>query len=411
MAPQYFSSVRTALLAVCVFSVACARESGQAPPGTLERLPSPAGVLSGEPNVAVDDKRRVHLTWIEKSGDSTNALRYAVLDGDSWSAPRTIAERRNFFVNWADFPSVLATSSGRVIVHWLQRSGPGRYSYDIYVAQSGDDGQTWSAPARLHRDSTATEHGFLSFASVGDSIHAVWLDGRKKSDSTTPREMQLAATRIASDGGRGAEEIVDTRICDCCQTSSARTSSGVVVVYRDRSPEEVRDIYVARHTGGGWSTPAPVHRDNWQIAACPVNGPSVSARGDTVAVAWFTAAGDTARVLAAFSTDGGATFADPIRIDDGQPLGRVDIELADGGSAFVSWLERRGAEGADVRLRRITREGTRAGAISVAASGAARSSGFPRFVMRGDEIVVAWTQPGDSARVQVGVLRPAEGKP
>ena len=352
------------------------------------------------------------MTWIENLGDSTSSLRYAVLDGRSWSAPRTIAQRRDFFINWADFPSVFVTPSGRIIVHWLQRSGPGRYSYDVYVAQSVDDGQTWSTPMRLHRDSSATEHGFLSFAAAaGDSVHAVWLDGRKNAGANGHHEMQLAATRLAPDGGRGAEEIVDTRICDCCQTASARTSSGVAVVYRDRSPEEVRDIYVVRHVDGRWSVPAPVHRDNWQIAACPVNGPSISARGDTVAVAWFTAAGDSARVLASFSTDGGKTFAQPLRIDDGQPLGRVDIELAGGNAAYVSWLERRGADDADVRLRRITRNGERAGAISVAASGAARSSGFPRFVMRGDDIVVAWTQPGDSARVQVGVLRPSERKP
>ena len=98
-------------------------------------------------------------------------------------------------------------------------------------------------------------------------------------------------------------------------------------------------------------------------------------------------------------------FGAPVRIDDGQPVGRVDIEMKDGSAAFVSWLERRGADDADVRLRRVTREGSRDAAISIAASAAARSSGFPRLAMRGDEIVVAWTQSGDSARVHVGVAR------
>jgi hypothetical protein len=401
-----------AFCAAGLFLAACKGGEPDLATAEFERLPSPAAVSSGEPNLSVDEQSRVHLTWIESTGNSSHALRHAVLDGSGWSAPRTIAERNDFFVNWADFPSVFASVPGRVLVHWLQRSGQGRYAYDIYVAQSADDGATWSAPSRVHRDSTRAEHGFLSFAAApGDSVHAAWLDGRNTVDSTRPREMQLAATRIASDGGRGAEEIVDTRICDCCQTSSARTASGTVVVYRDRSPEEVRDIYVVRNIGGTWTEPRPVHEDHWRIAACPVNGPAISARGDTVAVAWFTAARDTARVLVAFSTDGAATFGAPVRVDDGQPVGRVDVELRDGGTAYVSWLERRGAEDADVRIRRMARGGHRAEAISIASSAAARSSGFPRLVMRGDDIVVAWTQPGDSARVQIGVLRLGEPRP
>jgi len=37
----------------------------------------------------------------------------------------------------------------------------------------------------------------------------------------------------------------------------------------------------------------------------------------------------------------------------------------------------------------------------VASSAAARSSGCPRIVRSGDEIIFAWTQPGDSARVRM----------
>jgi hypothetical protein len=45
-----------------------------------------------------------------------------------------------------------------------------------------------------------------------------------------------------------------------------------------------------------------VHSDNWKIDACPVNGPAIAATGRRVAVAWFTAANDTARVKLAFSS-------------------------------------------------------------------------------------------------------------
>jgi len=71
-----------------------------------------------------------------------------------------------------------------------------------------------------------------------------------------------------------------------------RHPEGPIVAYRDRSDTEIRDIYVSRSVGSNWSQPVAVHRDNWQIAACPVNGPALSADGTAVALAWFTAKGD-----------------------------------------------------------------------------------------------------------------------
>ena len=76
------------------------------------------------------------MTWIEKTGDSTYAVRYARLDGATWTRPTTVVERRDLFVNWADYPSVIATPSGRLLVHWLQRSSAGRYAYDVRIAQA-----------------------------------------------------------------------------------------------------------------------------------------------------------------------------------------------------------------------------------------------------------------------------------
>lgn len=394
-------------LAIALAACGGAPDAADAPPVVaIDPLPSPAGPHSGEPNLAVDASGRVHMTWHERTSDSAHALQYAILEGAEWTAPHTVIERGDFFVNWADFPSVLAAPDGRVIVHWLQRSGSGRYQYDVRIAQSNDGGATWSAPVVLNRDGVSAEHGFVSlFPSGSDSVDAVWLDGRDTADRGPDRAMQLATTRIGPDGGFGAERMLDTRICDCCQTSAALTSRGAVVVYRDRSADEVRDIAVVRHVGGAWTEPAIVHADGWQIAACPVNGPAIAARGDTVAVVWFTGARDTARVRVAFSTDAGATFGPPVRADDGQPAGRVDIELDDDGRAIVSWLERTGGEHAEVRLRAVARSGGLSPSVRVAASSSGRPSGFPRMVRRGSELVLAWTEPGDTARVRVAAAR------
>jgi len=76
---------------------------------------------------------------------------------------------------------------------------------------------------------------------------------------------------------------------------------GDLLVYRDRTANEIRDIYATRFDGKTWSKPARVHADDWTMPACPVNGPSVAAREKDVVVAWYTAAGDMPTVKLARS--------------------------------------------------------------------------------------------------------------
>ncbi len=205
------------------------------------------------------------------------------------------------------------------------------------------------------------------------------------------------------------EALLDDRTCDCCQNDAVRVGDAVVVAYRDRSADEIRDIAVRRGTSNGWEPSRIVHADGWRIPACPVNGPAIAAAGDRVAVAWFTAAQDTPRVRVAFSDDAGRSFGTPIRVDGGAPEGRVDLQFVDGESAAVSWLERT-ADGADVRVRRVLPDGSAGEPVIITRTGAERASGFPRFVVTGDELVFAWTRVGDPSTVLAATL-PTAGLP
>ena len=372
---------------------------------TIEELPSPAAPGSAEPNFAVSPDGTVYLTWLEPA-DSGHALRIASFNGTSWSPARTIRSGRDFFVNWADFPSVEVLADGRLAAHWLQRTGTGTYAYGVRIAQSVDGGLTWSAPIVPHRDTSLTEHGFVALWRDGAQLGAAWLDGRKFTGSghDAAKEMLLASTTIGRGGERGVERRLDERVCDCCQTAAALTSTGPLLVYRDRSPDEIRDIAIVRRVRGTWTRPALVHRDNWRINACPVNGPAIDTRANRVAVAWFTAANDTARVRVAFSENAGARFRPPVRVDDGRPAGRVDVLVLGDGSALVSWIERVGGDTAEVRVRRVRADGRAGGPVTIATSSAARASGFPRMVAAGQNVLFAWTQPGRPSAVRLARL-------
>ena len=410
-----------AVIFALAFVTACAKDTTSAL--TVEAMPSPAGAEAAEPFVALARDGAVTMSWLERAADSTVALHFATLDpiAHTWSTPREVMRRSDLFVNWADFPSLVTLSDGRLLAHWLQRNGTGRYSYDVHLSESRDGGATWGASVLPHAAGVAAEHGFVTILPTADGgASIVLLDGTAgvlaaPATPTTAKgkegargehggPMQLGHATW-SNGAVTATATLDPRTCDCCQTATAMTTRGPVVIYRDRSDDEVRDMSIVRFVDGQWTAPAPVHTDGWKIDFCPVNGPAVSALGDTVVAVWYTAAQDTARVRLAYSTDGGASFGVPMRVDGGLPAGRVDVELLDGGAALVSWIERLGGDGAEVRARVVRRDGTVEPHLVVSPSSGTRSSGFPRMVRTADGAVMAWTVPGTPSTVRVARVR------
>lgn len=373
----------------------------------VSALGSPGGANSAQPQLSVH-AGRVLLSWVERSGERA-ALKFAERASGGWTEPQTVASGTDWFVNWADVPSVIRLGDGSLAAHWLQKSAASTYAYDVNLSFSRDDGKTWSRPVTPHHDGTRTEHGFASlFQAPGAGLGLVWLDGRQmKEDPGAGMDagpMTLRGAIFDASGSQVSESLIDGLVCECCPTAAAVTADGPIIAFRNRTDDEVRDNYVSRLVDGKWSEPVPVHRDNWRINACPVNGPALSAGGRDVAIAWFTGVGDEGHVYAAFSHDAGRTFGDPIRIDETSATGRVDVELLGDGSAVVSWIEFGDQQG-QFRVRRIAASGERSAALSVAGLATNRASGYPRLVRGGDELVFAWTQAGQPSAVHTAVAR------
>jgi hypothetical protein len=201
----------------------------------------------------------------------------------------------------------------------------------------------------------------------------------------------------------GDERVLDTMVCECCQTDAVMTKTGIAVVYRDRTDEAVRDISIVRLVNGKWSDPRTVFNDNWKIAGCPVNGPAIDAIGDTLAIAWYTEAEGKPQVKAVFSNDAGETFSQPAKIDEGKPLGRVDICLLSGMRAIVSWMESE-ESAAQIRTRFITQKGENSPANVIAGIPASRASGFPVMECANGKVIMAWTVPDSVSSIVKSVM-------
>lgn len=363
----------------------------------------PAGSYAMAPNlVAAGDA--LYASWIERfesgAGETHHLLRVASLEAQGWSAPSTIAEGSDFFANWADLPTVAVAGNGNLYAHWLAKTDEQTYAYSIEVARSLDGGRTWPHLGRLNDDDTPTEHGFVSYTPEGGGVRAFWLDGRETAEG---KPMTLRTARVGE--SIGVSEVLEDRVCECCSTDAALSGRGPVLVFRDRSDEEIRDIGVIRSQQDSWTTTARVHADDWRIPGCPVNGPAIAAAGDSVAVVWYTASDDRPKVRLAFSTDAGESFEAVRVVDDGRPLGRVDVVLDETGAAVVSWLEGVGAE-AEIRLRRIHQDGRSEPSVAVARTTAARAGGFPRLARTTDHLYLAWveTDGKEASRIRIGAL-------
>jgi len=375
------------------------------PVPTVSEIKSPAPPGSGQPNLTVAADGRVFLSWIEADTPQGYVLRFSVRGAQGWSAPKTIARGANWFVSDADVPSLAVLSDGTLAADWFVASvGPRSEAYDVNLVLSKDGGTTWSKPLMPHRDGKKRQHGFVSLVPTPDAkLAAIWLDGRNM-PSEEEGDMALMYTTIAANGTLGPETQIDNRACECCKTSMTATADGLVAVYRDRSDTEIRDISIVRYANGRWSQPQALTNDGWEIDGCPINGPAVSANGRNVAVAWFTAPDDKSQVYVLMSADSGKTFGKKIRIDDGNPIGRVDVVSRSSGAAVVSWVERT-SQGAQVRVREVAANGTAAAPLNVSGTAGLGSGVFPRMVRSGDDIVVAWTDASKPAQIRTVVVR------
>lgn len=360
--------------------------------GSLKQLATPADSVSAEPYLFTDKNGLVYLSWIEKTKEK-GMLKLATWNKNEWSEPLVISSGDNWFVNWADYPLLAADGASNIVAHFLEKSAKGTYTYDIKLTASADQGKTWSTPKILHDDGKQAEHGFVSMIPYGDNYFLSWLDGRNAvmdtaggHDEGHPGQMTIRGAVIDKQGKKSSEWELDNRVCDCCQTSAVITSNGPVVVYRDRTEEEIRDISIVRFVNGQWTLPKSIFPDNWKIAGCPVNGPKADALDNNLVVAWFSSPDKNAQVNIVFSADGGGTFGAPIRIDEGNGIGRVDVVILDEKSAMVSWME-----GSVIKAAKVYKDGKKEPSIIIASSSESRSSGFPQMTKSGTGLIFAWT--------------------
>lgn len=371
-------------------------------------MDNPAEIGSQFPYLFKDDSGTLYMSWITHIDEEIHAMQYATYRDSTWSTSQTVNVGTDFFVNWADFPSIVGLDDRPVAVQWLRKIEGGPYAYNVQIGYQNEESGRWDKIITPHLDGTPTEHGFVSMQPLSqDRVLAIWLDGRETDGrehgeyDDFSKSMTLRSAEVSAEGEILRKRVIDHTVCDCCQTDLAEIDGDYLAVFRGRSEDEIRDINISRYSSqsGEWSEPVLVHNDGWQIQACPVNGPRIVVNDNRVAVIWYTGAEDNPGVKLARSTDGGETFHEPILIADEGALGRQDLLMTEDGTIYVSWLQQVGETGY-VQLKKIEPDGSMNEAITAGITSSTRSSGFPRIAVVNDQIIVAWTQTKPLLRVR-----------
>lgn len=398
-------------------AAAAAANADPATPYATHEWPLPSSAGTAQPDLATTPDGRLLLAWISSVEGRRNALQFvAMADNGHWqSAPRTVVVGASLMANWANTPHIAQTPDGALWIQFMQKMTQG-YDGNVALSRSTDGGFNWASPIAVNDDGIEAEHGFAAlWPASRDSIGVAWLDGRDNAMHGDMRGMHgdmhgegrtaLRAAVFDMNLQRSGEAVVDAKTCDCCQTAIAATSRGALLVYRDRSDKEVRDIAAVRYDGKAWGKPVPVHADGWTTAGCPVNGPAVAANGDAALVAWYTEAGGKPSLRVARSEDAGDSFADPVVLDEGDAvLGRVALAL-EARQAWILWL-REDATGQSLWLSRrspdLAREYQRLEIAKL--QGRGRATGFPKIALRGGNGYIAWTDVTDGVPHLRGVV-------
>jgi hypothetical protein len=374
-----------------------------------------SGPHSAQPNVTSTPSGQIALTWQQKRGTDAE-LQVARFDRKALRpmSSTMVARGDDWFVNWADFPSLAVLDNGDWVTFTLRKSAGSTYAYDIHLQRSLDAGATWQPPVKVNDDGQPVQHGFVSLLPDGDDrVLLVWLDGRQEATHVGHKAHQGHGHGAAHDHGHdegpmtlrsavlgrdgvprdGAQLDADT--CSCCQTDLVRRGDEAIAVYRDHA-EGIRDIAtVRRGSDGRWQAPQAVNADEWRMPGCPVNGPAAAVNADALAVVWPTMASGPLEVKLAISPREGAAFAAPIVVDVGEGVpGRVDIAPWREGGFLVSWVGG-DARGAVLRVAEVDargRVGTRGDVVTLPPG---RQLGHPRLASTHDGVaMLTWTEPG-----------------
>ncbi|MEO7067889.1 MAG: sialidase family protein [Rhodanobacter sp.] len=236
--------------------------------------------------------------WVVDAADGHVQLRHSTDDGHTLSAPIQVnAKAERIYAEGENRPKVAFGPHDEIYVSWSQpRAKP--YTGFVRFSRSLDHGAHFSTPITVHHDRAEITHRFDALAVDGKGrVVLAWIDKRGLVAAEAAGKPYLgAAVYYSWSDDRGATFVPERKLidqsCECCRIALARTSDGdIATFFRSIFGDNIRDhAYAVLRTDGQLSTVERATFNQWQIAACPHQGPGLAIGSDGVRHAvWYEA--------------------------------------------------------------------------------------------------------------------------
>lgn len=259
------------------------------------------------------------------------------------------------------FRTSLAVSGSRLDLVWADfRTGN---DGDIYYRRSPDGGGTWDPEMRLvSGDQSAIGAGRPQVASLGDSVHVVWMDGRDGNPRcyTMPVCTEVYYKR-SLDGGRtwGGDVRLTFDPPFSGRSDVAALVQGTVIVSWDEDQDNNggHEQYVMRSSDNGNTWGPPVRMS---FAPGTSEHTALYAAGQSAQLAWTDRRDEkNTEVYYRVSFDGGATWEAEERVSNADEESGPPLLAATTGYGHVVWLDNRtGVQQIWYRRRKLAADAT-----------------------------------------------------
>ena len=291
----------------------------------------------------------------------------------SCSSKEVTIEEISFLFDNNNAQPNLVSNDGALSLSWISSNDEDNTS--LHISQFIDE--KWTKPQTIAKGSNwfVNWADFPAHAINGDLILTNYL---KKSDSGTyTYDVVLSLHKLT--GEKIKEDFI-------LHSDGIKAEHGFVSIISN----ENQGFYITRRINDVWESPRPVHNDGWIINGCPVNGPKVAVNSNNFAVSWFTVSNGKPTVNLSFSKSNGNSFGSPLKINDHNAIGRVDVAFLNDQEVIVSYIEVDDI-GTYLRIKKVSIDGTISAPITISKIDGGRNTGVPQLEIFNNEIFIVWT--------------------
>ena len=380
-----------ALLYVLLLSSAAAHEEQAAAQAGSHKHPK----LGLATTVTFDASHRL---WRAAASGDYVVVSYSDDEGRTFSTPvRVNAQPERIAADGDNRPKIAVAQDGTIHVSFTAHLAQ-PYAGNIRLSRSTDGGRTFSPPVTVNDNLDPISHRFESIVLAPDGrLHIVWVD--KRDQAAAGKDYAGAALYYAEldDGAHvGANRKVIDHSCECCRIALALDRDDTpVIAWRQIFGRDTRDHALQRLDGR--SPVIRVAEDNWNIDACPHQGPTLAiSESGTYHVAWFTNSATRQGLYYARATDRN-TFSEPLAFGNTEAQPAHPALLAVGDHIYLAWKEFDGKQ-ATVRAMLSTDDGAQWSEPWIVAA-AAGGSDLPQLVRNGESAFLSWNAQREGYRL------------